>query len=144
MNKVMDLFEFVVEKNGPLTAFALNRLGLKAQEIAPVLSLGIALNQKLVGVVVLSDLKPNFEVWLSIYTLDKRWCTRRVLRQIFGFVFHFFNCKRASLLVSANNKHSLNFVQRLGFQKEGCLRCYGRLGEDVFLFSLLRSECKFL
>ncbi len=100
--------------------------------------------RKIIGALVFSGWRPNLDVWWSIYTTDRHWCTVKVLKTIFAAAFETLNCRRINLLVSLNNLRSLSLVSRLGFRKEGVLRAYREDGQDACVFGMLKSECKFL
>lgn len=106
------------------------------------ITLGIYLGDRLIGAVIFNDIRPNRDVWLSIYTEDKRWCNRRILRLIFDFVFDKIGAERASLFVSKDNEPSINLVEKLGFTREGLLRHYRNNGKDCYVYGMLKSECK--
>lgn len=101
-------------------------------------------NGKIIAALIFSGYRPNLDVWWTIYSIDKHWCTRNVLKTAFRTAFHQLNCRRINLLVSADNANSLSLVKRLGFVCEGCLRAYRDKGEDALVFGMLKSECHFL
>lgn len=76
------------------------------------------------------------------YTTDKRWCTRRVLKKIFGLAFNFLQVERISILVSTTNLPCIRLVERLGFKQEGLLRKYRDDGSSCFFYGILKSENK--
>jgi RimJ/RimL family protein N-acetyltransferase len=123
------------------------RLGLGYSKDWPgdeFLSFGFFYNKKLIGALVFHDLRRHTEVWWTIYTVDKRWCTRKVLRLMFTIAFGRMDCRRISVLVSKNNLQSLNLVRRLGFKEEGLLRQCREDGEDCYILGMLRSECPWI
>ena len=93
---------------------------------------------------IFHDYRPQQEIWWTVYSVDKRWCNRRMLRIMFGMAFEVFGCKRISLLVNKSNTASLNFVKKLGFQQEGMFRAYRDNGEDCCIFGMLKNECKWI
>ncbi len=105
-------------------------------------TMAIIINDKLVGGVVFHDYRVKHDVWLTIYTTDRKWCNRKVLRRIFNFVFEDLKCQRASVLVDDDNEQSLNLVKRLGFRQEGFLRCFRENGKNAVLLGMLKNECK--
>lgn len=108
------------------------------------LSFGFFLNKKLLGALVFHDLRRHKEVWWTIYTVDKRWCNRKVLRLMFTIAFGRMDCRRISILVGKSNFQSLNLVRRLGFKEEGLLRQCSDDGEDCYVLGMLRSECPWI
>lgn len=106
------------------------------------IALGIKKKEKLIGGVIFNDIRVFQDVWLTIYTNDKHWCNRRVLKAIFYIAFNFLGCRRASVRVDAKNKKSLNLVERLGFKKEGILRGFENNGHDGVVYSMFKNECR--
>lgn len=130
------------DKDGMITRFVCQ--GLKENEdwVGEHLGLGIWLEKKLIAGVIYHDIRPKINVWVTIYSTDKKWCNKRVLRAIFEVAFDFLNCRRISVLVSAQNTKSLKLVEGLGFKKEGVLRAFQDDGDDGLVFSMLKSECQ--
>lgn len=117
-------------------------LGDNPNDYWPCLALNISLNGKTIAGVLLNDLRPGRDVWMTIYSSDKRWATRSVIKYVFGIIFNLMNCKRASVFVTVDNFQSLKMCERLGFKKEGCLRQFRDDGKDCFVMGMLKQECK--
>lgn len=105
------------------------------------LTFGFALDNRMIGGLIFHDYKEHQDVWWTIYSEDKRWCNRRMLRHMFKVAFQNLDCRRINLLVSKNNRHCLKFVKKLGFKKEGLLRKFREDGEDCYILGMLREEC---
>lgn len=135
-----ELCRIFADEDGTVHAFV--REGLN-ENIVPGVAMGIAYAGKLIGGIVFNDIRPERDCWLTIYTTDKRWCNRRVLRAIFGLVFDKMKCERCSAFVSKNNQASKNLVERLGFRPEGVIRLYADDGQDRLLYGMLKEECKY-
>ena len=117
------------------------------EEIALSYTLGLSrfpLNGKTIAGVLLNDVRHGRDVWMTIYSSDKWWATKSVIKYVFGIVFHLMECKRASVFVSVGNTKSFDMCQRLGFKKEGCLRQYRDNGEDCYVMGMLKQECQWL
>ena len=106
------------------------------------ITMGISLGGKLIAGIIFNNLRPNVDVWLTIYSTDKRWCNRRVLGAIFSLAFDEMGCRRVSLFVSKDNEASIKLVEGLGFVREGLLRQYRDNGSDCFVYGMLKNECK--
>lgn len=106
------------------------------------LTIGVMLGNRMIAGIILNDWRPERDVWLTIYSTDKRWCCRRVLRCVFDLVFGKMKCRRVSLFVSKDNALSRNLVEKLGFVREGLLRQYRDNGDDCFVYGMLINECK--
>lgn len=128
--------------DGSILNWVCQGLGDNPLEYGVNITLGIYLADRLIAGVVFNDIRPNRDVWLSIYSENKKWCNRRVLRLIFDFVFDKIKAERASLFVSKDNEPSLNLVEKLGFVREGLLRHYRNNGKDCYIYGMLKSECK--
>ncbi len=50
------------------------------------------------------------------------------------------NLKRVQAIVAPELNGGKRFTERLGFQEEGLLRCYGPSGEDYLMFSKIIKE----
>lgn len=130
------------DEDGSVIAWVCKGLGDDPKTYGENVTLGIYLRDRLIAGVIFNDIRPNRDVWLSIYTEDKKWCNRRVLRLIFDFVFYKIGAERASALVSKDNESSINLVEKLGFVREGLLRHYRDNGKDCYVYGMLKSECK--
>ncbi len=108
------------------------------------LTFGFALGGEMIGGLIFHQYQPHHSLWWTVYSTDKRWCNRRMLKAMFGLAFKVLDCRRINLLVSASNAASLNFVHKLGFQTEGLLRRFRDNGEDCYILGMLKSECKWL
>ena len=128
--------------DGSVIAWVCKGVGDNPLDYGANVTLGIYLNNSLIAGVIFNDIRPNRDVWLSIYTKDKRWCNRRVLRLIFDFVFGKIKAERASAFVSKDNEPSKKMLEKLGFVREGLLRHYRDNGKDCYVFGMLKSECK--
>ncbi|HCU58442.1 MAG TPA: hypothetical protein DIC64_00485 [Alphaproteobacteria bacterium] len=105
------------------------------------ITLGVKMGKQLIAGIVFHDIRPRTDVWLTIFSTDKKWCNKRVLRAIFDIAFNFLECRRASVRVDAFNKKSRKLVEGLGFIKEGVLRRFEDNGNDGIIYSMLKNEC---
>ena len=128
--------------DGSITKWVCDGLGEDTDWVGECETLGIYLGLDLIAGIVFNNTRPNIDTWLTIYSNNKRWCTRRVLKIIFGYVFKQLKCKRCSLLVSKDNEASIKLVEGLGFIREGLLRQYRENGADCYIYGMLKSECK--
>lgn len=103
-------------------------------------TLGFKLGHKLLGGLIYHNIRPNRDLWMTIYTTDKRWCNRRVLKVIFSLAFNLWQVERISISVSVNNKSCRKLVEKLGFKQEGLSRKYMDDGSDCLFYGMLKSE----
>ncbi len=104
-------------------------------------TLGIYLDHQLIAGIIFHDIRFGQDCWLTIYSTDKRWCSRRILQLIFGFAFDGLNCRRLNALVDTDNEKSIRLLSGIGFKKEGKLRQFRENGKDCFVYGLLETEC---
>ena len=102
-------------------------------------TLGIYLNQRLIAGIIYHDIRFGQDCWMTIYSIDKKWCSRRILRLIFGFAFEGLNCRRVNALV--DTERSIRLLSGIGFKQEGKLRQFRENGKDCFVYGLLQTEC---
>lgn len=124
--------------------FVAGGLGDKVADYTPSLPIGIYQGGELIGGVLINDIRPQRDCWLTIYTTTPYWAKRQVMRYVFGVVFDLIQAKRCSVLVSVSNKKSYKMCQQLGFKQEGILRQYRDNGEDCYVMGMLKSECKWI
>ena len=118
--------------------------GLKSDTswLEDYLTIGIVCGSKLIGGVIYHNIKRGHSIWWTIYTIDKRWCTRRVLKALFEIAFKVLQAKKINLLVSTNNVTCVKLVEKLGFTREGMLRAYREDGSDCYFYGMLKTENK--
>ena len=134
--------QVLCDDTGAVVNWVAHGLGDNVREYIPCLSLGIWNDKTLIGGVLINDIRPHRDCWLTIYTESPRWATRKILRYIFTVVFVTIGAKRCSVFVSESNKKSHDFCQRLGFKDEGILREYRDNGENCYVMGMLKQECK--
>ena len=130
------------DTDGSVMRWVCAGLGYDTDWVGGNVTMGISLNGKLIAGIIFNDLRPNVDVWLTIYSTDKRWCNRRVLRTVFNLAFEKMGCRRVSLFVSKDNEASIKLVEGLGFVREGLLRQYRENGSDCYVYGMLKQECK--
>lgn len=138
------LSEIIYDPSGLTADFVADGLHLEREEMRRGYAFAVVADGKMAGGVVFTELRPGISSWISIYTTNKRWCSARVLRQIFAAGFDVLGCRRINALISAGNAASLSLAKRCGFVTEGKMRGYGDDGQDVFVLGMLRKECKFI
>lgn len=133
--------KIVADRNGVIAAWVCRGLGVGVQEIGENFTLGFLYGGRAVGGLIYHGLQDG-SLWWTIYTVDKHWCSRKVLKTVFGLAFDGMNCHRINIIVSRDNVKSLKLVKGLGFKTEGLLRRYRSSGEDCYLLGMLKNECK--
>ena len=107
----------------------------------------VAIGLEDAGELICGVLYRNFnghDIHMDIATTTPRWCTARTLAAFFGYPFDDLGCVRVTAQTSSSNKRTHSLVERLGFVKEGVLRCAVDGKEDIWVYGMLKSECKWL
>jgi len=115
---------------------------------------GFALEDEagLVGVISFSDLTPCLDAVIHATvspTTQGRWCSRAVLRTVFGFAFTVLALERLSAyrIVGVAQDRVGGFLEAMGFQAEGVRRHALALPDgfyDVALYGLLKGDCRWV
>lgn len=74
---------------------------------------------------------------------EGRWANRKFLWLIFDYPFNQLQVNRITTTVNPDNKHSLDFTQRLGFKTEFLMKDAHPQG-DVTVFRMFKAECEWL
>ena len=112
-------------------------------------AIGIIHADKLIGGVIYNNFitdargKPLL-IEMTISTVDKRWCTRHNLRELFQYPFLQLGVKRVQATTSRKAKRVRGTLSRLGFKFEGIIREGHPHGGDAAHYSMLFNECKWL
>ena len=107
-------------------------------------AIGVVDDDKILAAVVYSNYIPNVSIEMSVYSVDKAWCTRHNLRQLFMYVFAQMNLERVQATCSAQSEDVIAFLKRLGFQQEGYHRKAHFNGGDSLSFGMLKHECRWI
>ena len=70
------------------------------------------------------------------------WLSRGFLRFVFAYIFGQMGCHRVTGRIDASDLVCLEQARRLGFVREGLLREAAADGQDILIFGLLKTECK--
>ena len=138
-----DCISIIYNQNQQLTDWVCQGLNIDTSWLNRYMTLGVQYHGKTIAALIYHDIKPTQELSWTIYSTDKHWCTKKVIKEFMRIAFEVFKCRRINLLVTVNNTTCLNFVTRLGFQIEGRLREYREDGQDCYILSLLKSENKY-
>ncbi len=140
MSKPQEFCEIKPDSNNYVAKWVCSQLNFELKDIGEYRTLGFFVNHKLVGGLIYHNIRVNRDLWLTIYTTDKRWCNRRVLKNIFGLAYDLWKVERISLLVNTDNFECIKLVEKLGFKREGLLRKYRDDGSDCYFYGMLKSE----
>lgn len=119
-----------------------------AGEFGPCTTIGVGVNGKpAMGVVysMFREERYGNDVRATIAAVTHLpWAKPAVLREIFRYPFEVLKCVRVTCLVKEGNERSINLAKRLGFRKEGVLRRGWDGRTNALVYSMLKSECKYL
>jgi RimJ/RimL family protein N-acetyltransferase len=73
-----------------------------------------------------------------------KWLNREFLREGFRYPFLYLGVERITGLVAASNVEAQRFDEHLGFVLEGRVRKGLPDGDDLLVYGMLKSECRFL
>lgn len=132
------------DDTGAVLNWVAHGLNDDVRDYIPSLALGVWQDDTLIGGILINDITPQRNCWLTIYTESPRWATRKILKYVFTVVYVTIGAKRCSVFVSKSNNKSHDFCQRLGFKDEGLLREYRENGDDCYVMGMLKQECKWI
>lgn len=144
LNREAELSELVYDGRLQTARLLAQKLGLPADEFVDGFVFNIVRDGVCLGAVAYSDYRENDSAWISIWTLDKKWCSAKILKQIFGVAFDALKCRRINALICCDNLSSISLAKRCGFVEEGKMHAYYQNGKDAFVLGMLRGDCKFL
>ena len=143
MSKPAEFCKIILDKDGHITQTICQGLKFDTKWLKGAhQTLGFMQGDKLLGGLIYHDIRPHQDLWWTIYTNDKRWCSRRILKAVFGLAFDYFKVRRINLLVNTDNYDCITLVERLGFTREGLLRSFREDGADCYIYGMLNNENK--
>lgn len=143
MNKELAFCKVVSDRNDIITKWICNGLNIKTDWLGKHFTIGFFYKSKLIGGLIYHDIRPYQDVWWTLYTNDKHWCTRRILHFMFSVAFDYFDCRRISIRTTGKNKKCIKLANQLGFKTEGILRRYANDGDDVIIMGILKEQSHF-
>lgn len=129
------------DKTGKVLYFIAEGLGDDPKDYEPSLAIGFYQGEKLIGGVLINDIRPGRDCWITIYSTTPEWGKRHVMKYVFNVVYNVIGAKRCSAFISESNKQSYSVCKRLGFKQEGLLREYRDNGENCYVMGMLKQEC---
>ena len=128
----------VADCDDKITDWVCNGLKIGTDWLDAHLTIGFVRGGELIGGLIYHDCRPERDVWWTLYTTDKHWCTKRILRFMFALAFDFYKRRRISMLTGINNAQCLKLAYRLGFKAEGILKGYHDDGQDAVIMALYK------
>lgn len=140
MSRLPAFCKIILDTDSSITRWVCAGLNFNAECLGEYYTLGFFVGDKLIGGLVYHNIRPGRDLWWTIFTTDKRWCNRRVLKIIFALAFNYWQVKRISLLINTDNHDCIKLVEKLGFKREGLMRQYRDDGSDCYFYGILKSE----
>lgn len=107
-------------------------------------ALGVVRDKKLLGGVVYYNHREGIDTEVSFAFDSPAWASKVALRILFGYPFNQLGCVRLTAICARKNKHSRRIVERLGFKLEGTLRKALDGRQDLMVYGMLKTECKWI
>lgn len=125
------------------------RLRLRPYEKGLFRAIGVTDNHQLIAGIVYNNFILDSKgrpllIEMTIASVDKHWCTRHNLKELFAYPFIHLGVKRVQATCSRKAKRVRKFLQRLGFRLEGIMREGCPTGGDAAHFSMLHNECTWI
>lgn len=112
----------------------------------PAIGIGVISGEKLIAGIVYNNYRPGIvgSIEMSIASIDKKWCSRHNLKQLFSYPFAQLKLGRVETHCRAQDEGVMMFLERLGFAKEGVHRMAYHDGSNAISYAMLKSECRWL
>ena len=146
----------VIGRNGPemvsgspefFAQWVAHQLDIPIEEFGDYAAGGIVLDGRLIGGLVYNEYRiQRFgkTMQISIATTSPRWCTRKVLRSLFGYPFQQMGVTRLWAAARRKNTQSRSLMERLGFKYEGMARKGYDGIQDSAIYAMLPHECDWI
>ncbi len=104
------------------------------RELPSSVTMGVFEDQKIVAGVAFHDFQPKAGVIeISAASENKRWLTRNVLKNIFGYVFNDARCQMCVARIDPDNTSLLRIFKAYGFNDIRIPRLLGRDKDQIIL-----------
>lgn len=134
--------QFVYGRDGEICRWVAERIPhvtkMRGEEI------GIAQNGELIVGVVYNNYSTTDICMHVAAAPGKLWATREALSVFFHYPFRKLACRRVTALVAFSNRPCRSFTESLGWKPEGIMRDAIEDGDDLIVYGMLKSECRWL
>ncbi len=111
-----------------------NRIWDDGRELPPCVTMGVFEDKKIVAGVAFHDYQPKEGVMeISAASESRRWLTRNVLKNIFGYVFNEARCQLCVARIDPDNSSLLRIFKAYGFNDIRIPRLLGRSKDQIIL-----------
>lgn len=118
---------------------------IKDYNLAKFFSFTIKVNNEIVGLINISDIKknPNYSCNIS-YSVDKRYQNKGIMKssiiKVLGWMAKYQKIKSVTAYCMTNNKKSLKLLTSLNFNKVGLFEDYAIVNKEWTNFFLLKKK----
>ncbi|MDZ7355871.1 MAG: GNAT family N-acetyltransferase [candidate division KSB1 bacterium] len=132
----------VFNEDDRVTKWVFERLPY-SNDHTPCTALGLESNGQLIAGVVFNSYN-GFDINITLAAEHGRiWARPQWICAVFSYVFLQLQCRRCTVHVAFENEASRRVIEGLGFKYEGLLRD-ALPGDDVVIYGMLKSECRYL
>lgn len=100
-------------------------------------------NGELIAGVIFDSFSPEARCSMHCAGVGDNWCSKRLLKFCFEYVFNTAKCKVIINTVSAANERSIKFTKHVGFSEAGRIRD-GDGDCDLVILALHRDDCRWI
>lgn len=143
MNKDAALCSVISDDKEKITDWICSGLNIGTEWLDKHYTIGFVYQNRLIGGLIYHNIRQGRDVWWTLYTIDKHWCCKRILKFMFSVAYDYFACKRITIMTDCNNFKCIKLAQKLGFTVEGILSHYGDNGEDKIIMGVQKKQFEF-
>lgn len=138
-----DMRTYLFNQESRVMEFVVSQCGLSSYWKDPVTFAAVDETDRIIAAVLFEGFR---ETWCHMHTaiLPGFSLTRKELRHAFSIPFHVFGLRKVLGMVPASNLSAIQLNQRLGFTQEGCLTDATADGEDLLIFAMNKTACRWI
>ena len=144
MKTEVALSELVADKDNQIARWVCRGLNCDTNWLKDFRTFGVIRNNQIIAGIIFHNARFGQDVWWTIYSTDKHWCTKRIVKILMKEAFENLQCRRINVLIDSDNQKCLKLVKQLNFKIEGRLRQFNDDGKDRYILGLLKSENKYI
>jgi RimJ/RimL family protein N-acetyltransferase len=100
-------------------------------------------NGNLIAAVAFDSFSPEVRCSMHCAGEADNWCSKRLLKFCFDYVFNIAKCKVVINIVSSTNQKSIDFTKHVGFTEFGRIKDGAEDG-DLVVLTLHRDQCRWI
>jgi RimJ/RimL family protein N-acetyltransferase len=106
-------------------------------------AIGVGLGKDIIAGVVYHNYRPPLSIECSIAATNKKWASKRTLKELFSYPFIQLGVKRINVFTDIGNHPVREFLHRLGFTEEG-IHPEAHPNGDAVSMGMLKRNCKWI